>query len=53
MIQFIPPSIRLKLPGWKLRRWWRSFSRTVLEFLALIGAAALIAALACMLLFVR
>lgn len=37
------PSIRLRLPGWKIRRWLRNFWQSVIELLAIVGLGALAA----------
>ena len=52
-IQFILPQIRLRLPGWKLRRWLRSFWQSVIELLAIVGLGSLAAAGIYYMMFVR
>lgn len=47
------PLIRLRPPGWKLRRWLRSFWQSVLELLAIVGLGALAAGGIYYMMFVR
>ena len=45
LLRLIAPELRLITPGWKIRRFIRRGFRTVLEGLALVGVAVLLAAL--------
>lgn len=47
------PSIRFRLPGWKLRRWLRNFWQSVIELLAIVGLGALAAGGVYYMIFIR
>lgn len=53
LLRDILPSIHIRLPGWKLRRWLRSFWRSVIELLAIIGLGALAAGAVYYMIFIR
>ena len=53
LIKMLLPSVRVRFPGWKLRRWLRSFWRSVIELLAIIGLGALAAGAVYYMIFIR